>query len=168
MIEENLSTLWKGIIKHSQKNNTLFHGPEHWARVERNGIYLAKEEGIDNSLIRLFALFHDCQRVHDGWDESHGKRASEFIGQIKEILPPLSDSDLNLLKHACEHHTTSKHSDNIIVGTCWDADRLDLDRVGITPKAQYFNTTSAKRIVLNKEFERLETIPTRETKSSFE
>jgi hypothetical protein len=30
---------------------------------------------------------------------------------------------------------------------CWDADRLDLGRVGIAPDATFFSTTAAQRLV---------------------
>ena len=41
------------------------HGLQHWQRVERNGLYLAKKEGGDDLVVSLFALFHDSQRVND-------------------------------------------------------------------------------------------------------
>jgi uncharacterized protein len=34
--------------------------------------------------------------------------------------------------------------DDVTVMTCWDADRLDLGRVGMVPEAQYLCTDAAK------------------------
>ena len=32
-----------------------------------------------------------------------------------------------------------------IVGTCWDADRLDIGRVGIVPHERYMSTAAGRR-----------------------
>ena len=45
---------------------------------------------------------------------------------------------------ACEGHSSGRTVEDITVCTCWDADRLDLGRVGIQPKAQYLCTAPAK------------------------
>ena len=33
------------------------------------------------------------------------------------------------------------------IGCCWDADRLDLGRVGIEPEAEYQSTVAAREMV---------------------
>jgi uncharacterized protein len=45
----------------------------------------------------------------------------------------LSDEDFQLLQYACIWHTEGVHHDDVTIATCWDADRLDLGRVGIVP-----------------------------------
>jgi hypothetical protein len=37
-------------------------------------------------------------------------------------------------------------SNNPTVGTCWDADRLDLDRVGISVDASYMSTEEGRKL----------------------
>ena len=39
------------------------HGPSHWRRVERNGLWLAERSSGDVFVVRLFAWFHDSCRV---------------------------------------------------------------------------------------------------------
>jgi uncharacterized protein len=52
----------------------------------------------------------------------------------------------NLLHYACTWHTHSQLSDNPTIGTCWDADRLDLGRVGVEPSPEYMSTEFGREI----------------------
>jgi uncharacterized protein len=51
----------------------------------------------------------------------------------------LSDERLDLLDLACRGHTDDRTSDDPTIGVCWDADRLDLCRLGrqIDPVAMF-------------------------------
>ena len=51
-----------------------------------------------------------------------------------------------ILKRACELHTIGRPGDsnNVTIQTCWDADRLDLSRLGITPNPALLCTESAR------------------------
>ncbi|MGB5446898.1 MAG: hypothetical protein WBM99_15485, partial [Psychromonas sp.] len=42
------------------------------------------------------------------------------------------------------NHAFHQLSTDPTIGTCWDADRLDLGRYGIYPKAQFLSTEAAK------------------------
>jgi len=35
----------------------------------------------------------------------------------------------------------------ISIGTCWDADRLDLGRVGVIPSVNFMSTPAGKEVV---------------------
>ena len=48
------------------------HGVSHWARVLENGAALAKTTQVDLEAGLLFAVFHDCQRWNEDWDDGHG------------------------------------------------------------------------------------------------
>ena len=53
---------------------------------------------------------------------------------------------MELLCRACTGHTAGgigEHED-ITIRTCWDADRLDLLRAGITPNPKYLCTPAAR------------------------
>ena len=52
-------------------------------------------------------------------------------------------AQLELLQHACFEHTNGQVSSDPTVGACWDADRLDLPRVGVTPNPALFSTERA-------------------------
>ena len=142
-INMNYDQIWEIVLKDTTVNKNSIHGPSHWARVERNGLYIAKRNGADQRVTRLFAVFHDCMRLSDGNDPEHGKRAKHYILTIAEKLISLERNALERLCYACKWHTHEIHHDDITISTCWDSDRLDLPRVNITPKPEYLNTDAA-------------------------
>lgn len=123
------------------------HGLSHWLRVERNGLYLAKRERADSAIISLFALFHDSHRINDATDPEHGARGARLAEELfAEGLLPLDTAQLEILLFACENHTDILHTGDTTVACCWDADRLDLPRVGVSPDSRFLNTSTAKQI----------------------
>jgi len=120
------------------------HGWPHWVRVRENGLRLAEATGADIQVVELFALFHDIGRVNDNHDPDHGKRGAELVLRFVADLPVLDPTQIELLQYACAHHTDGLTDGDITVGTCWDADRLDLGRVGTRPRASRLCTNAAK------------------------
>ena len=51
---------------------------------------------------------------------------------------------MDLLEYACVHHTDGLTDADPTVQACWDADRRDLPRVGVTVKPHRLCTTAAK------------------------
>ena len=122
------------------------HGLSHWERVERNGLLLATPE-CDLTVIRLFAYLHDSCRENDGYDEEHGPRASKMMeGLRKTLLKDLSDEQFKMLQEACHLHTSTHRTGNPTIDACFDADRLDLGRVGITPDPEKMATDKGKEM----------------------
>ncbi len=119
------------------------HGPEHWQRVEDTAVRLAQAGGGDVQVARWFGLFHDAARHSEGTDSRHGHRAAGLVDQYRTRLG-LTDTQLGLLQWACEHHASGQTTDDPTVGACWDADRLDLPRVGIQPQARYLSTVAGR------------------------
>jgi uncharacterized protein len=64
------------------------------------------------------------------------------------VLFDISDEHFNLLSYACSWHAHGHLSDDPTIGTCWDADRLDLGRVGVYPAAQYMSTAFGRDIAM--------------------
>jgi uncharacterized protein len=123
------------------------HGLEHWQRVQDNGLRLARLYQADQTVVILFALLHDSRRHNDGFDPGHGPRAAELAQQLhRQGLLPIDAEQLKQLAQACRHHTDTTFSDDLTIACCWDADRLDLTRVGIQPNPKYLNTPEAKRL----------------------
>lgn len=56
----------------------------------------------------------------------------------------MEDDAFERLSYACIWHTDKDHSDDPTIGTCWDADRLDLGRVGVVPSEDFMSTSFAK------------------------
>lgn len=123
------------------------HGLPHWLMVERNGLILAEKEGGDALVVSLFALLHDSRRINDEADPDHGPRAAILATQLHaEGLLPIDETQLSQLVYACKYHTDEIHTHEVTIGCCWDGDRLDLIRCGVTPDPEYLNTETAKRI----------------------
>lgn len=95
-------------------------------------------------VVELFALLHDARRVNEGRDDGHGRRAAKLARVLWKTHFHLSDPDFELLVAACEYHTDGRTDGDVTVQTCWDADRLDLYRVGIRPKPDFLCTPAAK------------------------
>ncbi|HSJ55792.1 MAG TPA: HD domain-containing protein [Anaerolineae bacterium] len=119
------------------------HGQAHWLRVRDNGLRLSEQTGADPRLVELFAYLHDSKRLTDGRDPDHGRRAAEFVRSLAVVLS-LSKLEVELLSYACAHHTQGLTEADVIVQTCWDADRLDLGRVGIRPNPRLLCTAAAR------------------------
>ncbi len=139
--------LWRMVIEApNHRDQYSVHGPDHWRRVERNGCVLAFKTGANFNVVRLFALFHDSRRENDGWDPEHGKRGAEFAASFRGSAFTLSDEEFNLLHYACVWHTDSHSHEDPTIGTCWDADRLDLGRVGMIPDPAFMSTAFGAEI----------------------
>ncbi len=119
------------------------HGLAHWQRVRDNGLRLAAITGANPEVIKLFAFIHDIRRENDDRDPQHGARAAEWARLAVRHLIDLNDEDFEVLAYACAHHTDGTCHPDVTVCTCWDADRLDLDRVGIQPDPSRLCTTAA-------------------------
>jgi uncharacterized protein len=120
------------------------HGLIHWARVLENGLRVAEENGADLEVVALFALFHDSRRVNEYRDDGHGLRGGEFARSLRGSLVHLDDERFDLLFEACRLHTDGHTDGNPTLQACWDADRLDLGRVGIKPQPHRLCTDAAR------------------------
>ena len=124
------------------------HGAPHWARVRANGLRLAESTGARIQVVELFAFLHDSRRLNDHHDPQHGERAAAFAQTLAGEFFELTDGDLLLLQTACRGHSDGHLTGDATVLTCWDADRLDLGRVGIKPRADRLCTEAAREPVL--------------------
>lgn len=143
----HFNELWRHVVSARPLGDAhSVHGPDHWRRVERNGCVLAARTGANITVVRLFALFHDCRRKNDGWDPEHGRRGADFAADLRGELFDLADTEFELLRAACIDHTDGHHHADVTIGTCWDSDRLDLGRVGMIPDPQYMSTSFGAEI----------------------
>ena len=124
---------WRGI-----------HGVPHWARVRAWGLELAALTGARARVVETFAFLHDARRLAHGFDDGHGLRAARYAEQLGREQLGLDETEMRLLLRACETHSDGLLEDDVTVMTCWDADRLDLGRVGIRPDPQRLCTAAAR------------------------
>lgn len=125
-----------------------YHGPPHWGRVAMNGIRIGYAERADLRVVLAFALIHDAFREDDGEDPEHGERAAKFVNDHQATgIFALRGRELDALVTALARHNEGETTTDATIGTCWDADRLDLPRVGITPSPEFFSTSTGRRMV---------------------
>lgn len=138
------------------------HGPKHWARVAHFGKKLATLHGLDeraHQCVELFAWTHDLARLSEGEDLEHSQRGAEFLPRvIGHLNLSLNDEVILLTRRAIEFHNAGFDAEQayhqgllegfdwnkddllLTVGACWDADRLDLLRLGREPDPNRMST----------------------------
>ena len=150
--------LWetnKKLVNQLQRESKLFHSPihgfKHWRTVEKNGLYLSQFNDGDPAIISHFAYFHDCMRGNEYIDDGHGIRGGKYALKNKDLLD-LDDNQLDILYKACAGHAGGRNPFCDTIACCWDADRLDIRRVDIEPDLQWFNTDTARKMVIDNDF----------------
>ena len=122
------------------------HGWPHWVNVNKHGQHIALYHDLNPKVIQLFAVFHDACRENEFDDEGHGQRGADLAFKLRGQCFTLDDRDFDALYAACAGHTDGKVTSDPLIGACWDADRLDLGRVGIKPNVRYLSTEAGKSI----------------------
>jgi uncharacterized protein len=123
------------------------HGLPHWSRVWFHGRTLAAGLDVNPAVLAWFAFLHDSRRHNDHRDPQHGQRAADFAVHLRRerVINELADQEF---EHLCE--AMRLHSDGHTIGepailACWDADRLDLARVGTRPHPARLCTPAARQ-----------------------
>ena len=123
------------------------HGVVHWARVLENGLRLAEATGADPEVVTWLALFHDAGRVSEGDDPDRGRVGGELAWAHNETVLKLDDRRFERLYEACRLHTDGLTEAEPTIQACWDADRLDLGRVGILPEPRRLFSDPARGLI---------------------
>ena len=89
-------------------------------------------------------MLHDASRLSDDDDPAHGARAAKLAQHLQGEFYDLTQPQLSALSYACRWHEAGKVSADPTIGTCWDADRLDLTRVGIPPSTALLSTSTGR------------------------
>jgi uncharacterized protein len=122
------------------------HGERHWHEVARVGLQIARRvRNVDPYAILLFAMFHDSRRESEEEDPGHGRRGADALRAAFSplgLLPPSAERAiaacaLHDIDHVERHDTT--------IGSCHDADRLLLGRVGVEPDSRFLMTDIARQ-----------------------
>lgn len=129
-----------GLSRFRLDPDSRIHGVPHWQQVFGNAVRISdamfrvRASAIDLEFFAWFAMLHDCCRDNDGRDPEHGARAAYFaVGIVPHNSTMDAESQQSLLR-ALEFHSAGRTDDpDWRVMVCWDADRLDLPRVGTMP-----------------------------------
>ena len=143
-IDSQIKRVREWAIKHSMMGDYSVHGISHWDRVAKNADALLTSN-VDELVVKAFAYIHDVERIDDGDDWQHGPRAALLVDEIRHtVLSFLNDTEIEQLKEACRLHTLRHRTEDATVNACFDADRLDLGRVGIVPAPEKMATTAGR------------------------
>jgi len=140
-----LTELVEAALSRSWRRDSTLHGDDHWRCVAATGLALAhRVDGVDRTLVFCFGLLHDARRETDSFDPEHGPRAASLAGTLRdEGALTLDDDRFERLAAALVGHSNGLVSADPTIGTCWDADRLHLPRVGIDPVPALLSTEAA-------------------------
>lgn len=136
-LREGFRLPWRGV-----------HGIPHWIRVRRVGLHLSVHTGADPLVVELFALLHDACRHTEGPDPGHGARAAALLTALTDqghlhLTPRQRQQLVEALR---DHVSGGCQGRDATVSTCFDADRLDLWRVGIQPDPDRMATERAREL----------------------
>ena len=70
--------------------------------------------------------------------------AAQYAQTLRGVWFDLTDGEMDILTEALTYHSDGYTEGDITVKVCWDADRLDLGRVGIRPEPDRLCTDTAK------------------------
>jgi uncharacterized protein len=142
----NLDRLHVAVLEVATGADSKIHGLDHWRSVARIGRDLAsRTPGTDADVVEAFAFLHDAMRRNDHSDAGHGARGAELARELRASgILDATDEQFAKLVRACRDHTNGGTTTDPTVGSCWDADRLDLRRVGVKPVAPLLSTEAAR------------------------
>lgn len=144
MEARSLTALVEAVLPRAWRRRSDWHGETHWRCVAATGLTLAAVEEADPTLVFCFGLLHDTRRENEAVDPGHGPRAATFTEQLREEgLLRMEEPRFTSLLTALRLHSNGQVSSDLTIGTCWDADRLHLPRVGITPDPALLSTAAA-------------------------
>ena len=145
-----------------RKCDSKVHGPAHWARVFRFGDLLAEKMQLpleQRQCVQVFAWTHDLARWDDNGGNEHAIAGAGYLDEVVPVLfARLSNEQREVIRTAIRHHADSLAVDEAYhsgwfehlcwgksellntIGCCWDADRLDLLRLGIEPDGARMST----------------------------
>lgn len=124
--------------------NTNIHGIQHLRQVAYLSGRLAYLLNLDYKTAILAGYLHDCARNNDSDGNSHAHESAWLAKKIIETN--WSNIDIGKIFNAIYYHADGLNTDDPFIGCIWDADRLNLVRLGIIPKVELLSTEFAKRI----------------------
>jgi uncharacterized protein len=145
LVVPDLDKLLETVREHAQVGGSYVHGEQHWRAVAEVGLRLLEDNRrADPDVVFLFALFHDAARENEHTDPGHGRRGAALAATLRaDRAFTLPDDRFKILLEACATHTEALFSDQPTIGVCYDADRLNLWRVGTTPDPKLLSTDAA-------------------------
>lgn len=139
---------WERLLGEARDGATLahepMHGELHWRGVAWAGLRVRElAPGISPGVMVAFGLLHDCRRETDDWDPEHGERAALVAARSRPLKRLLGAEGRELVAEACRlHERGMTRREAPAIGACWDADRVNLVRLGFRLDPRYFTILS--------------------------
>ncbi len=122
----------------------VLHGVSHLRRVAILSGRLANAVGEDVESAVVMGFLHDCARSNDGNDTEHGHESAFLArGLIERFYPHL---DVDRICEAIAGHADGEVTIDPLTACLWDADRLELKRIGRTIDLDLLSTKVARRL----------------------
>lgn len=138
-------------VKAEVGNRTGAHGLDHFMRVRKYAVYIAKKEGANVKIVEAMAFLHDLVRYEDEREEYSVeetiKKATEVLANLKQF----SDADAKVILDGIRSHSLHSKIEaipgSLEAKVLFDADKLDsVGRVGI---ARWFITMASRNLTIN-------------------
>lgn len=142
-MSEGLAEIQRLVMAQFRLDGMGPHGLPHWQAVYRNGMAIADaDKRVNRRVVAAFAFLHDSQREDEWEDPMHGVRGADYVIQLRleGKLDWLSADEELLLRAAVCDHSRGLLSDDPTIQACWDADRLDLPRIGVRPHPKFLGS----------------------------
>lgn len=131
------------VLREVEANGDPTHDVRHARAVASIALDLIRENGAGDPVVaELFGILHD---VHRG-QRRHGEAAAAYARQLRGVgLLELDDDQMALLCTALEGHAHGTTTSDPTIGACWDADRLELRRVGARIASRLLSTDAGRK-----------------------
>jgi uncharacterized protein len=139
---------WESLLAEARDGAVLahepMHGELHWRAVAWAGLRIREiAPWLSAPVMISFGLLHDCRRETDDWDPGHGERAARVAARSRPLKRLLGAVGRDLVSEAClMHERGMSRFDAPAIGACWDADRVNLVRLGFRLDPRYFTILS--------------------------
>jgi uncharacterized protein len=141
------------VVLARRSSRSAVHGTQHWLQTAATGHRIVQRvPEADAAVVLVFAVVHDALRHGDGSDPDHGARAAALVEDLaRSGTLTLSATQLELLTAACRDHSLPRVSEDPTIAACWDADRLDLNRIGVVPAEEWLSLAVSRELALVRE-----------------
>ena len=141
---------WGRLLAEARDGSALahepMHGEAHWRGVAWAGLRIQKlSPCIKRDAVIAFAVLHDCRRETDDWDPEHGDRAARVAIRSRPLRRLIGAEGREIVAEACRLHERGlTRPGSLTIGACWDADRVNLVRLGFRLDPRYFTVLSSE------------------------
>lgn len=121
------------------------HGFSHLRRVAAVAGRIAAAAGEDIESAVVAGFLHDCARRHDGGGVDHAHDSAALTRKLLARFYPHLDAVR--LCDAIARHADGETTEDMLAACVWDADRLELRRLGIEVDPDLLSTEIARRLI---------------------